>query len=165
MTHSHTAAWQFAVDLYAKSGVEPLCLQLQEWHGADVILLLWARWLTAQSAVLTPDLLALAQQRVRPWREQVLLPLRQSRKAAKLLENPTAAKNKTSKGEIYSALKSVEISVERKQLQLLTDLFDEWSNANLLTNDSAAAQNNVHNYLICIGLATIPSEWLVTLEL
>ncbi|WP_284733726.1 TIGR02444 family protein, partial [Pseudomonas aeruginosa] len=36
--------WKFAVDVYARPGVETACLALQE-QGADVCLLLVAAWL------------------------------------------------------------------------------------------------------------------------
>ncbi len=36
--------WRFALDLYARAGVAPACLTLQDDAGADVTLVLYLLW-------------------------------------------------------------------------------------------------------------------------
>ena len=59
------AFWDFSLEAYARPGVAPACLDLQERHGADVNLLLFACWLSASGrGALDAALLAAARRKV-----------------------------------------------------------------------------------------------------
>jgi uncharacterized protein (TIGR02444 family) len=45
--------WEWALDAYARPGVAEACLELQDVHGQNVPLLLWAAWAAADA--LEPD--------------------------------------------------------------------------------------------------------------
>ena len=45
--------WDFSLRVYRAPGVSDWCLALQDGHGADVNILLWAAWLGAAGLLLT----------------------------------------------------------------------------------------------------------------
>ena len=105
--------WHFACALYAKPGVAPACLALQDEYGADVPLLLAALWhgrcgRGRLSAARAKRWKAIA----RAWRSQIVAPLRQARRALKASEVPEAA-------ELYAAVKRAELAAEKLQLDAL----------------------------------------------
>ncbi|MFQ5984391.1 MAG: TIGR02444 family protein [Alphaproteobacteria bacterium] len=76
--------WDFSLATYGREGVERVCLALQDRHGADVNLLLFCCWVGAMGhgALTTAELAGLAE-RVRAWREGLILPLRRLRRRLK----------------------------------------------------------------------------------
>ncbi|OIQ96745.1 hypothetical protein GALL_212060 [mine drainage metagenome] len=74
--------WTFSLALYARAGVEPACLALQE-SGADVNLLLLCCWLGDTGRQLDSSALERLRQAASPWQEEVLEPLRRARRAVK----------------------------------------------------------------------------------
>ncbi len=75
--------WRYALALYAKSGVASACLALQAHAGVDVCVLLHALYAANRGRPLTPAQLEASDQRVRGWRERVILPLRHLRQDMK----------------------------------------------------------------------------------
>ena len=60
------ALWRFALAVYQKPGVSDACLLLQDRHGCNVTLLLFAAWAGAERGVaLTADEFAAAVERGR----------------------------------------------------------------------------------------------------
>lgn len=80
----HEAQWAFVLDFYARPGVSQACLDLQDHLGVDVPVLLHAIWLHCAFGI-TPDAEAVAafEAAVRPWREEVVRPLRGARRYVK----------------------------------------------------------------------------------
>lgn len=70
----------FAAALYARPGVAPLCLDLQDNYGADVNLLLFACWHAITRGPLEASLLSRALAFSRQWQAAVVAPLRESRR-------------------------------------------------------------------------------------
>lgn len=110
--------WDFSLSLYARPKMESLCLALQDQHGINVNLLLWALWLDGQAR---PFDLGLWRKgvarsgRVQYW---VVGPLRRTRKAV--------PKRKPWLG-LRSAVKYGELLGEKWQLQKLQHLADACS--------------------------------------
>ena len=71
--------WDWAVSTYARAGVAPACLALQDEHGQSVSYLLWAAW----AQVADPRSLVRAADIARRWEAQALAPLRDLRRALK----------------------------------------------------------------------------------
>lgn len=75
--------WRFSLVFYARPGVAPACLALQDRHGADVNLLLLALWL----GTLGHRLDALAGTHIArlaaDWQQPIVMPLRQVRRRLK----------------------------------------------------------------------------------
>ena len=78
------AFWDFSVSLYAKPGVAPACLDLQERHGIDVNALMFCLWLGASGRGPAPrEALDAAFDAVGPWHEAVVRTLRPLRRRLK----------------------------------------------------------------------------------
>lgn len=99
--------------LYARSGMQQLLLGLQDEAGQDVLLLLTACWLGRQQAVADPQLWQRLQASQLPWRQQVIAPLRQVRRALAGAE---------SAADLYARVKDCELAAEWYQLERLERL-------------------------------------------
>ena len=98
--------WQFSLSIYGLEGMPPICLALQDELGFDVNILLYAAWLAALDKRLTSPHLAGLEDRVRPWRQQVVQPLRALRR--QLRQYPPAV-------AVREQLKQLELDSERQQ--------------------------------------------------
>lgn len=78
------ALWDFSVALYAKPGVAPACLDLQERHGIDVNALLFCLWLAESGRGPAPRaVLDAAFDAAGPWHQRVVRALRPLRRLLK----------------------------------------------------------------------------------
>jgi uncharacterized protein (TIGR02444 family) len=114
MTEPFEEFWRFALQLYAKPGVAPACLELQDRHGKDVLIALYGGWLGASGrGRMDAAALARAEDAARPWRQQVVEPLRRTRHALKGIAGAD---------ELYSRMKKIELDAERVAMQRLAPL-------------------------------------------
>lgn len=98
--------WRFSLAFYARPGVSPACLALQDRHGRDVNLVLYAGWVGLSGrGRLTQDDLARAEAVAAPWRGAVIEKLRAARRAIKEAGEAVA--------ELYAAAKALELEAER----------------------------------------------------
>jgi uncharacterized protein (TIGR02444 family) len=98
------AFWRWSLVTYPK--VEHILLDLQDRYGADVNLVLFCLWI----GELTPEAVARAEAAVRPWRQEVVVPLRKIRRALK---------QEREAGTLREHVKAAELEAERlAQLQL-----------------------------------------------
>jgi uncharacterized protein (TIGR02444 family) len=98
------AFWRWSLVSYSK--VEGALLELQDRYGADVNLILFCAWI----GTLTPEALDAAEAALRPWREQVVEPLRVLRR--RLKQYPEAA-------ALRGQVKAAELEAERLGQRLL----------------------------------------------
>lgn len=82
---ANNPAWQSMLANYELDEVARHCLQLQQELDVDVVLLLFVVYLSEQGFVLNLHQLAALDLRLKPVREQIILPLRQARQACKTL--------------------------------------------------------------------------------
>ena len=75
--------WDWSLTVYARPGVAGACLALQERHGVDVNLLLFAVWAGSAGRVLEPAAMRAAIDRVRRWQAEIVQPLRALRRRMK----------------------------------------------------------------------------------
>ena len=54
MSTSDSACWRFSLRFYARDGVAPICLALQDHHGVDVNVLFFLLFLSLQQRRLAP---------------------------------------------------------------------------------------------------------------
>ena len=114
MTEPFDEFWRFALALYAKPGVAPACLVLQDGHGKDVLIALYGCWLGVSGrGQMDAASLARAEEAARPWRQQVIEPLRRTRHALKGIEGAD---------EFYSRMKTIELEAERVAMRRLAPL-------------------------------------------
>jgi len=112
--------WDFAVSVYRSEGVSPACIVLQDRHGADVNMLLFAAWAGGEHR----QHLAMAQieaidQTISEWRAQIVRPLRAIRRQLKTGPWPAPA---GSSDAFRDKIKAVEIQAERLQLDAMAGL-------------------------------------------
>ena len=88
--------WDWAVAVYARPGVAEACLDLQDSHGQNVPLLLWAAWRGGDVAA--------AVGLARAWEDEVVAPLRGVRRRLK---------GRAGAETLRERVKAVELEAER----------------------------------------------------
>jgi uncharacterized protein (TIGR02444 family) len=105
MAEAFDEFWHYCLALYARPGVAPACLMLQDHFAKDVIIALYCCWLGASGRGKIDDArLAAVEAVARPWRSAVVEPLRRTRHALKDIEGADA---------IYARMKALELEAER----------------------------------------------------
>ena len=117
----HTDLWNFALNLYARPGVEAACLQWQD-QGGDVCLLLCAAWLDTRGVMPNEQRLQALREVAETWQRDVVKPLRslrqQWRNAA--MQNPQLA-------DLREQVKGLELKAERIVLERLQEACEGWA--------------------------------------
>jgi uncharacterized protein (TIGR02444 family) len=72
--------WEYSKAHYARDGVARACLSLQDEHGLDVNMLLYAAWLASEGRRADRGHIEALSRDVGPWRERVIEPLRSLRR-------------------------------------------------------------------------------------
>lgn len=139
--------WEFSLGFYAREGVAPACLQLQDEGGADVNLFLYLLFLADQRLLANGRDVATLDKSVAPWREQTVRPLREMRKR---LKQETGAVPPAERDSFRNLVKKIELESERLQQLAL-----EREGARLRLESAAsrdeAAQSNIHAYSAYLG--------------
>jgi uncharacterized protein (TIGR02444 family) len=112
--------WSFSQDFYGRPGVAPACIALQDRHGCDVSIVLYACWvgLSGRGRLAASDL-ARAEAGNGAWRGAVIERLRAARRALNEADRTGPVL------ELYEAAKAAELAAERiaqRRLQLLAPL-------------------------------------------
>jgi uncharacterized protein (TIGR02444 family) len=141
MSDAAAAFWRFSLAIYARPGVAPACLVLQDQHGRDVNLMLFCCWLGASGrGRLDRAALDVADQAVTGWRHSVVEPFRAARRAIKIAALPDS-------DGIYAKAKAVELEAERLLQRQLADRARE-ENVGLPTEQRLAdARANLALYI------------------
>jgi uncharacterized protein (TIGR02444 family) len=117
------ALWRFSLAVYQKPGVSDACLLLQDRHGCNVTLLLFAAWAGAERGVtLTAGEVAAASKAVGAWHGEVVEPLRAVRR--RLKHGPPPAPD-TETAKLRARLQAIEIDAERIELETLAGFLPE----------------------------------------
>lgn len=98
--------WDYSLVQYAREGVSAACLTLQDEHDLDVNVLLYAAWLASMQQNLSAEHLNGLQECIKPWREQVVRPLRDLRRLWRGVQPAQALREQ---------LKALELQAERDQ--------------------------------------------------
>lgn len=107
--------WDWAGAAYGRPGVAEACLELQDAHGQNVSLLLWAAWARAGDAALV----TLAARTAREWDRIALTSLRRARRALKAPAPPVPDAAREGLREMVEA---AELQGERVLLETLEAL-------------------------------------------
>lgn len=108
--------WQFALALYGQDGVSPACLLLQDERGVDVNILLLSLFAIRQwgAAPSRSDIEALIAET--SWvRENLVLPLRQTRRALRAPPSELMAASR----DLKSSIQKAEIKAEQLEQAIL----------------------------------------------
>ena len=112
-------SWAFALEFYAQPRVADACLTLQNKAGVDVMLLLMVTFAAAKHRrLLTYEEIKALNDVCRPWREQIVRPLRGIRIGLK--EGPSPAPCDETE-RFRSNIKAVELAAERLQNRLMAE--------------------------------------------
>ncbi|WP_251976010.1 TIGR02444 family protein [Salinicola avicenniae] len=108
--------WHYALDRYARPGVEACCLTLQDRHGWDICELLWIAWL-AEAGHQPTDKARRALEDVRRWQREMTWPLRERRRRLK-----APAQRSPALVPLRETLKQAEWLAEQEALRQLASL-------------------------------------------
>ena len=112
-----TECWAFALAIYARPGVAEACLILQNEAGVDVMLLLATTFVAIKHRLLlTPDEIKALDGACRPWREQIVWPLRTIRSGLKAGPQPAPGE---ATEPFRSQVKALELAAEKLENRLL----------------------------------------------
>ena len=114
--------WGFALALYQQRNIAEQCLHLQDDYHIKVNLLLWCYWLEARARALNASHLELAEQRIDPFDQSYVQPLRQLRRQLKA-QYPN---RDTPMETLRQALKQAELCAEQQELIWLETLAQDW---------------------------------------
>ncbi|MFN3520982.1 MAG: TIGR02444 family protein [Phenylobacterium sp.] len=106
------AIWDWALAVYARPGVPEACLKLQDLHGQNTSLLLWAAYAGAQDEAILARACAIA----RTWDQTALLPLRAVRRG---LKPPLPPVDDRAREGLRDDVKAAELRAERVLLETL----------------------------------------------
>jgi uncharacterized protein (TIGR02444 family) len=111
--------WDWALEAYARPGVQDVCLKLQDSHGQCVPYLLWAAWAAADGQVVSAPTLSRGAAMARAWDEAAVGPLRQVRRR---LKTPHAGIADTARDAARAQVKAAELAAERALMDALEAL-------------------------------------------
>jgi uncharacterized protein (TIGR02444 family) len=112
--------WNFALELYARPGVEQACLDLQD-AGNDICLLLTGAWLQQRGVRCVDERMRALTEVAGPWQREVVSPLRQTRRHWR-----TAAGQDAELAALREQIKKLELQAERVLLERLQALAANW---------------------------------------
>lgn len=114
-------AWKHACRCYARPGVAQALLHEQDQNGLDVVLHLFTLYVREALGIsLDAAALAEAERLVKPWRDEVIVPLRALRRATKEKPAPGAGGNEACES-VRRMLKEAELRAERAELDALCE--------------------------------------------
>jgi len=108
--------WDWAAKAWARKEVEAAALELQDIHGQNVPLLLWAAWAAGQGRRLDQDTFDEAADVARAWETVAVLPLRSLRRT---LKKPVPDMDGDAREALRAQVKAVEAGAERALLEAL----------------------------------------------
>jgi len=108
--------WRFSLQFYRAPNVADACIALQEEAGVDVNLLLFLLWHARQRRRLTVAEVAALEEKIAPWRDVTVIPLRSVRRA---LKSPPALVEASTAEAFRNRIKAVELEAERLQQEAM----------------------------------------------
>jgi uncharacterized protein (TIGR02444 family) len=135
--------WRFSLGFYRQPGVGEACIRLQDEAGVDVNILLYLLWHAALERRLSGAEVEAIEQRIAPWRDQVVKPLRAIRRAIKI--PPSVIESATAEG-YRSKIKNVELEAERLQQEAMYDLAETSRFGEAASSPEEAARANIDAY-------------------
>ena len=151
--------WRFSLRFYRRREVANACITLQEQAGVDVNLLLFLLWHATQKRALSTAEISELEERIAPWRNMTVVPLRSLRRA---LKSPPALVGNATAEVFRNKVKAAELEAERLQQEAMHEL----AVPSLLGKDAVsleeAARANIAAYAALCGGA-FPSSASETL--
>ena len=131
--------WAFTLAVYQKEGVSPACIALQDRLGLDVNFLLLCLFAGSRGHKLSADDFARVEERVAPWRKNVIHPLRAVRRWLKEQQ----LLRKAPSDQLRRGVLGYEIECEGVQQRLMEAAMTIPEGA----SSASTAANNLKSYL------------------
>lgn len=146
---SENPFWDFSLVVYGMPGVADACLRLQDEAGLDVNLVLFACWVAgAREAPLTDAEMGGVIDLTRDWRERVVVPLRQIRRA---LKGGSDGLPRDAVESFRNEIKSIELASEQRQQDMLFAFAETLGTAGSAPPPAERAAQNIALYLSVAG--------------
>jgi len=158
MNDASSEFWNFSLRFYASPGVAAACLELQDHGGADVNVVLFLLYLARNGRCINPADAALLDNTVAEWREQVVRPLRVTRRHLKTVGMPFAGDPAS---RLREEIKRNELAAERIQQLAIESNFPFAAVGSAAESPAAAARANLDAYAAHVG--TLPATAVSTL--
>ena len=107
------AFWAFSLEFYAREGVAPACIALQDTYAADVEVVLFTLWCASRGRRLAIIELGAIDAAITSWRSAVVQPIRRARRALK--PPPSWPFHPEAAAALRERLLSAELEAERLQ--------------------------------------------------
>ncbi len=130
--------WRFSLSLYRMDGVPAACIALQDNHGLDVNVMLFALWLASKGRELSAGDLREVDEAIAAWRRDVVVALRGVRRH---LRQPPEAVDALAAEALRDKVKAVELESERLQQEGLFALRAPEAWGSPAAPDTAGAAN------------------------
>ncbi|MGD1868082.1 MAG: TIGR02444 family protein [Neomegalonema sp.] len=144
---TNDAFWRFSLRLYAREGAAGLCLKLQDAHGCDVNVVLFALWTGLESGRLKATSAEKVVRFSREWRVRAVQPLRDLR-----IDLKTGVAD-VDAAPFREQVKRLELAGEKLQQQTIA----QWAETDGRAGVDAAAENLI-SCLKLSGVDTVASE-------
>jgi len=135
--------WRFSLGFYRQAGVGEACIRLQDEAGVDVNVMLYLLWHAALERRLSRSEVEAIEQRIAPWRDQVVKPLRALRRAIK---TPPPVIEAGAAEAYRTKIKAVELEAERLQQEAMYDLAETSRFGEPVSSPEEAARANIDAY-------------------
>ena len=153
----HGSFWNFSLKVYAAPNVGDECISLQDGHGIDVNLLLFAAFIGSKGATLcqreVDDIIAL----VRDWHEHMVKPLRGARRAMKRILESSSIKDSTAIVALRSRVKADELEAERIEQDWLNDWASNHALGRTNFDPEAAVRANIRLLQVACNAGDAPA--------
>lgn len=140
MIDSVTPFWAFSLETYARPGIAPQCLALQDRHGLDVNLVLFCCWLGAEGTSLSKAQMRHVLDLAEAWARPVIHPLRAVRRHLKPLADDAVI------AALRKEVARLELEAERLLQDKLHQNFGSLT-ASSETGSAVFAARNLATYL------------------
>jgi len=139
---SHESFWDFSLRVYRLPQMSQTCLTLQNVHGFDVNVLLFACWFARRHGQMPAPLLHEVLQFSTQWSGAVVTPLRRARTwmKAELAQTHSLVARQPEAEDLRERIKAVELRAEKLQQQALESLAQEYLAAHARSGPQAAGQ-------------------------